>query len=63
MERRRGTYDTPITLEGERIKPSKAIRLLGAYLDRGLTYKAHFEALDTKIPKLLSAIKLIATST
>ena len=56
-------YDTPITLKEEKIKPSKFIRLLGAYLDRELTYKAYFKALNTKIPKLLSAIKSIAVST
>ena len=61
--RKRGAYDTPITLEGEKIKPSKTIRLLGVYLDRGLTYKAHFEALNTKIPKLLSALKSVTAST
>ena len=63
MGRKRVAYDTPIILEGEKIKPSKSIRLLGAYLDRGLTYKAHFKALNTKIPKLLSAIRSIAAST
>src|SRR5215475_316799 len=54
--KRRKAYDAPITLEGRIIKPSKSIRLLGAYLDRGLTYKAQLDALNTKIPTLLSAI-------
>ena len=61
--RRRKVYMAPIALEGKKIKPSKAIKLLGAYLDQGLTYKAYLNALNTKIPLLLSALRSITSST
>ena len=63
LGRRRKVYRAPITLEGKKIKPSKSIKLLGAYLDQGLSYKAHLDALNTKIPSLLAALKMITSST
>lgn len=53
----------PITLDKKIIKPSKSIRLLGVYLYQSLTYKAHINALDTKILVLLNALRLITSST
>ena len=52
-----------ITLEGKEIKPSKSIRFLGAYLDQSLSYKAHLNALNIKIPILYSALRSITSST
>jgi hypothetical protein len=60
---RRKAYSAPITLEGEIIKPSKSIRLLGVFLDQGLTHKAHFGVLEERVPKLLGALKSITSST
>jgi len=60
---RRRVYRASITLEGRIIEPSKSIKLLGAHLDQGLTHRAHFEALGTKISTLVSAIKSITSST
>ena len=60
---RKRVHRAPITLEDKTIKPSKSIKLLGAHLDQGLTYKAHLKALNTKIPTLLSALKSITSST
>ena len=59
---RKRVYKALITLERRIIKPSKSIKLLGAYLDQGLTYRAHFNALSTKIPTLVNAIKSITSS-
>ena len=61
--RRRKAYKASITLEGQKIESSKSIRLLGAYLDQGLSYKAQLNALNTKIPSLLAALKSISSST
>ena len=41
----------------------KFIRFLGVHLDEDLIYKAHLTALNTKIPILLNALKLITAST
>ena len=60
---RRKAYKASITLEKKVIKPSKSIRFLGAYLNEGLTYKAHLNALNTKIPNLLKALKSITLFT
>ena len=60
---RKRAYKALITLERRIIKPSKSIKLLGAYLDQGLTYRAYFNALSIKIPTLVSAIKSITFST
>ena len=59
LGRKRKARRPPITLEGRVIKPTKSIRFLGVFLDKGLTYKAHLIALNTKIPILLSALKSI----
>ena len=56
-------HSASITLESEIIKPSRFIRLLGAFLNQGLTYKAHFSILEERVPKLLSALKSITLST
>ena len=56
-------HSAPITLEGEVIKPSKSIRLLGAFLNQGLTHKAHLGVLKERVPKLLSALRSITLST
>ena len=61
--RKRKPYRASITLEGEKIEPSKSIRLLGVYLDEALSYKAHLEVLNTKVPALLVALRSITTST
>ena len=61
--RRRKVYIAPITLEGKIIEPSKSIKLLEVYLDQGLTYKAYLNALNTKIPFLLSALRSITSLT
>jgi len=61
--RRRKAHKASINLEGELIKPSKSIRFLGAFIDEGLTYKAHLKTLNTRVPTLLNALKSITSST
>ena len=63
MGRKRKPYRAPITLEGEKIEPSKSIRLLGVYLDEALSYKVHLEVLNTKVLALLAALRSITSST
>ena len=63
MGRKRKPYRASITLEGEKIEPSKTIRLLGVYLDEALSYKAHLEVLNIKVPALLVALRSITAST
>jgi Reverse transcriptase (RNA-dependent DNA polymerase) len=61
--RQRRSQENSLNLQGQEIKPSKSIRLLGVYINKGLTYKAHFNTLKGKIPTLLSALKLLTQST
>jgi len=61
--RKRKAIRASINLEGEIIKPSRSIRFLGAFIDEGLTYKAHLRTLNTRVPTLLNALKSITSST
>ena len=63
IERKRKAYKASIILKEKINKLAKSIRFLGAYLDKGLTYKAHLKVLNTKIPILLSALRSITAST
>jgi len=55
--------DTPVTLEGTTIKPSKTIRVLGTFLNQSLTPKAHLAIIQKRAPGLLLALKALTQST
>jgi Reverse transcriptase (RNA-dependent DNA polymerase) len=52
-----------ITLEGNTIKPSIAIKLLGIHLNRDLSPKHHLERLKGRLPGLLNLLGSISRST
>jgi hypothetical protein len=54
---------TAIKLEGTRIKPSKTIRILGAFLDQHLSPNAHFKVIQQRAPALQQALKRLTQST
>ena len=61
--RKRKVPMASITLKGKVIKPSRSIRFLGVHLSQNLSYKAYLDALNTKIPVLLNALRSITSST
>ena len=61
--RKREALGKAITLEGVTIPPSKDIKILGVFLNSGLTATAHLETLQKRVPALLGALKSITKST
>jgi hypothetical protein len=54
---------TEIILEGNIVKPSKSIRLLGVYMNQRLSYKAHLEVIKGRIAIILGAFRRLIQST
>ena len=55
--------ENSINLNGTIIKPAKTIKILGAFLDRGLTANAHLKIIQKRASSLLLALKSLTQST
>jgi hypothetical protein len=62
-KKRLKSKESSINLEGAIIKPSKTIRILGAFLNRGLTAEAHLSTIQKRASSLLLALKSLTQST
>jgi hypothetical protein len=62
-QKRLDKMDISLKLEGSIIEPSKSIRILGVYLDQGLTANTQLKVLQKRIPALLTALKSLTQST